>query len=349
MNSNRSVHSTFAGRTISAGSAIGRLSSRWWVCVMVWIGVGDVLAQRPFLQHDPFYRNEQTERSFFGGYAMTAEVAYRPAGAIQNDGFQGLDNNPFGLSFKVDYQVAQQLDISAIVDAAGNAIGRNLSLSWVVLKYYERSDEASFSMRLAVDPSFDGRSGFPQMDVAWLSSAPLTPHSSSNFALGIRRVRLGYEQWQFTQRTFDPEILPILSAGGLGDEQAAPVRNNVNFIYTRALGWEAHLMMAYNFSFDPAGSNIFFSLLGQAGTYDLIESIPESGSPVHELKINNNGEKTKTTDFFGSTIWIRSGLEFNRPGYQILPFIGLPIHQWYPSEGNWPRSQRQIGVRLMLR
>ena len=58
---------------------------------------------------------------------------------------------------------------------------------------------------------------------------------SSNFALGIRRVRIGYEQWQFMQRTFDPGIVPILAAGG-GDDEALPVRNNINFIYTRALG-----------------------------------------------------------------------------------------------------------------
>ena len=95
--------------------------------------------------------------------------------------FRDWITTPFGLSFRLDYQLPRQLDLSAIVDAAGNAIGRNLSLSWVVLKYYERSDGASFSMRLAVDPTFDGRSGFPQMDVAWLSSANLSPYAFLKF------------------------------------------------------------------------------------------------------------------------------------------------------------------------
>ena len=49
-------------------------------------------------------------------------------------------------------------------------------------------------------------------------------------------------------------------------------RSEFDIVYTRALGWELHLLLGYNFKFDPAGSNIFLSFLGQAGSYDLLET-----------------------------------------------------------------------------
>ena len=153
------------------------------------------LAQRPFLLHDPLYRSEQPQRTFFGGYALTAEVSYRNAGALQGDGLQAVEADPLGVSFRLDYQLASRIDLSAVIDAAGNTTRRGLSLSWLIFKYYERSEQSSMALRLAVDPSFDSRAGFPQIDVAWLSTSYLSPLSSTEFAFGIRRVRLGYEQW----------------------------------------------------------------------------------------------------------------------------------------------------------
>ena len=303
-------------------------------------------AQRPFLLHDPFYRSEQSQRTFYSGYALTAEVAYRNAGSLQGDGVQAVEPNPLGLSFRVDYQLAASMDLSAIIDASGSTIRRGLSLSWLVFKYYERSDAASFALRLAVDPSFDGRAGFPQIDLAWLSSSLLTPLSSTEFAFGIRRVRLGYEQWVVSE--------PIVANSYVlhGAESGLTSRNNLDVIHTRALGWEIHMMLGYNVKFDPAGSNLFVSLLGQAGSYDLLETSFQKPL-LQQLNLAAatafKREITTTREFLGGILWFRSGIEFNRPSYQILPFIGLPIQQWVPSKGEWPRSRRQVGVRLMLR
>ena len=303
-------------------------------------------AQRPFLQYDQLYRSEQSQRTFYGGYALTAEVAYRNAGSLQGEGLQVLESNPLGLSFRLDYQFSRRLDLSAVVDAAGNSTRRGLSLSWLVFKYYEQREGSSFALRLAVDPSFDGRVGFPQIDIAWLSSTMVTPLSSTDFAFGLRRVRLGYEQWVLAE--------PGLSNGFVlhGDGILPSTRNDLDVIYTRALGWEFHLMFGYNFRIDPAGSNIFVSLLGQAGNYDLLETSydePFLGMLDLAAATSLRQEITTSRDYLGGAVWARAGIEFNRPNFQILPYIGLPLRQWVPGDGDWPRSRRQVGVRLMLR
>ncbi|MFK7846316.1 MAG: hypothetical protein AB8G77_13545 [Rhodothermales bacterium] len=303
-------------------------------------------AQRPFQQYDQLYRSEQSQRSFYGGYALTAEVAYRNAAALPGEGLQVAEANPLGLSFRLDYQFSQRLDLSAVVDAAGNSTRRGLSLSWLVFKYYERNEGSSFALRLAVDPSFDGRVGFPQIDIAWLSSSLVTPLSSTNFAFGLRRVRLGYEQWVLGE--------PTVSTGFVlhGANPLANTRNNLDVIYTRAFGWEFHMMFGYNFRFDPAGSNVFVSLLGQAGSYDLLETSfdqPLLGQLNLSAATSLKKEITTAKDYLGGVIWVRSGIEFNRPNFQILPYIGLPLRQWVPGTGEWPRSRRQVGVRFMLR
>jgi hypothetical protein len=305
---------------------------------------GPAWAQRPFQTYDPFYRSEQTQREFFGGYAVSGEISYRAAGVVQDDGLQALDANPLGLSFRLDYQLAPQLDLSGIVDAAGNTTRGGLALSWVVFTYYERSEETSFALRLAVDPSFDGRAGFPQMDLGWLSASRITPTMTSNFAFGVRRIRMGYEQW-----LLGDEPRPSVGSGqyvlhGIGDDNRP-----VDIVYTRAFGWEARLMLGYDFAFDPAGSNVFVSLMGQAGNYDLIETSFVELSPKTSQKSIGQQEETRDAEYIGGEIWFRSGLEFNRPGYQILPFIGIPVQQWVPRSADWPRSRRRVGVRLMLR
>ncbi len=305
------------------------------------------LAQRPFQQHDQLYRSEQSQRTFYGGYALTAEVAYRNAGTLQGEGLAAVETNPVGLSFRLDYQFSDRLDLSALVDAAGNSIRRGPSLSWLVFKYYERSESSSFALRLAVDPSFDGRVGFPQIDVAWLSSSLVSPLASTDFAIGLRRVRLGYEQFVIGQ--------PVLNNGFILHEATTPApgtRNNLDVIYTRALGWEVHMMFGYNFKFDPAGSNLFVSLLGQAGSYDLLETSYEETllSRLNLDAATSFKQEIKTAkDYLGGIIWGRAGIEFNRPNFQILPYIGIPVHQWVPNGDNFPLSRRQVGVRLMLR
>lgn len=312
------------------------------------------LAQRPFQQYDQLYRSEQSQRAFYGGYALTAEVAYRNAGSLQGEGLPVVESNPLGLSFRLDYQFSQRLDLSALIDAAGNSTRRGLALSWLVFKYYERSETSSFALRLAVDPSFDGRVGFPQIDIAWLSSSLITPLSSSDFAFGLRRVRMGYEQFVLAQPTLNNGFVlhGATAPSYTGSTGLTDTRNNLDVIYTRAFGWEVHMMFGYNFKFDPAGSNIFVSLLGQAGSYDLLETAYEEpllGKLNLDAATSFKQEITTAKDYLGGIIWARAGVEFNRPNFQILPYIGLPVQQWAPGEGSWPRSRRQVGVRLMLR
>ncbi len=314
--------------------------------LLILAGAGGAYAQQPFMTYDPFYRSEQTQREFFGGYAVSAEVSYRAAGVVQDDGLPSFEDNPFGLSFRLDYQLAPQIDLAGIVDAAGNTPGGGLGLSWVVFTYYERTEETSYALRLAVDPSLDGRVGFPQLDLGWLSSSRIGPATTSNFAFGVRRVRIGYEQWVIGE-----EPTPEVGSGNyilhfIGDD---PESRDVDIIYTRAFGWEARLMLGYDFVFDPAGSNVFFSLMGQAGNYDLVETSFADPSPKATQKSLGEQEIAIDSDHIGGVIWFRSGIEFNRPGYQILPFIGLPVHQWVPSSENWPTSRRRVGVRVMLR
>lgn len=302
-------------------------------------------AQRPFQQYDQLYRSEQSQRSFYGSYALTAEVAYRNASSIRSGGYEIGQSNPMGVSFRLDYQLAQQLDFSAMVDAAGNSTRRNLSLSWLVFKYYERNESSTFALRLAVDPSFDSRVGFPQIDAAWISSSTLSPVVSSEFAIGLRRVRLGYEQSQIVE----PGLLngyQLHDVGVFGRE--------IQKVNTRAFGWEFHLTFGYNFKVDPAGSNFFVTVLGHAGSYDLLETSQESvlnGNLPAQLAAATSYKKEIETssDYLGGVVWLRSGFEFNRPNILIMPYIGLPVQQWAPDSGDWPRSRRQVGVRLMLR
>jgi hypothetical protein len=101
------------------------------------------------------------------------------------------------------------------------------------------------------------------------------------------------------------------------------------------------MMTGYQVLFDPAGSNLFLTLIGEGGRYDLVEWTVRNQAAEPD-------ERT-TTSFHGGVVWIRSGLEFDRPGYQLSPFLSLPIKQWVPSNDDYPRARPHIGLRLMLR
>ena len=164
----------------------------------------------------------------------------------------------------------------------------------------------------------------------------------------MRRVRLGYEKALFSSVVPDGEF-GIHNLDPTGPDIG--VERTLEFIFTRALGWELHLMLGYDFRFDPVGSNVFVSVLGQAGRYDLLESAFQGGALPEKLANNDvpNQQQPQNVDFLGGVIWMRFGLEFNRPSFRLLPYIGLPLQQWIPTEGTWPMSQKHAGVRLMLR
>lgn len=299
-------------------------------------------AQRPFRTSDPFYRNETARRDFFDRYALTGEVSYRSGGA-QEEGLTAASDLAFRASF--DYELFSRLDLGVIVEAVGGDGGRRVALSWLVLKYYHHLETSDYAFRVAVDPSSGGQVGFPQVDIAFLYTSLFTPLLSSDFALGVRRVNLGYVQF------VPPERLPA--------DGPLYLRPQPSLRFTRALGTELHLMLNYNLHFDPAGSNLFFGLLGEGSEYDVIETERPQGGLGGDLVPIGNAEGldgsvsavTETrTPFRGGVIWARAGLEFKRPSYQISPFMAVPLQQWQPDDDEqWPQARLHVGLQMMLR
>ncbi len=298
------------------------------------------LAQRPFAVHDPFYRGETARRPFYDGYAFTTEVSYRSPGA-------SIRPDPLGLSFRLEYQLAPKIDIGAVLDAAGSNTGRTIALSWLTFKYYETEENTDYAFRLAVDPATDGRLGNPQVDAAFLSTTLLAPNLSADYAVGLRRVRVGYQE--ITTRSVE-----------LDGSTAIPERPTLTDItYTRALGWEFHSMAQYSLLLNPARSNIFVSGLLYLGQYDIVETSLnqhafEAGgggpaTPGEILDEAMNGETGEAPrEHNAGAVWIRSGIEYNRPGYQIMPFMSYALKQWAPASDNHP-ARLSFGLRFMLR
>ncbi len=299
----------------------------------------EAVAQRPFQLADPFYRNETARRSFYDKVAFTTEVSYHPEGLGQSGGLTG-GSDPLGLRFSVDYELGDNFDVSGIVDAFSSGGGRSLTLSWVVLKYYRYLEEADYALRLAVDPASDRRVGFPQVDVAFLYTSLLSPILSSDFGLGVRRVNMGYFQY-----------VPVDAPENLSGPYVSP---RPDILSTRALGTELHAMVNYNMHFDPAGSNVFASILAEGGRYDLVENLldQELNSGVTrfgDFSSLEADEDASTTEYRGGVVWLRAGAEFNRPSYQVAPYIAAPIKQWYPDENEPVVARLHIGMRFMLR
>ena len=303
----------------------------------------DALAQRPFRLSDPFYRGETARRHFFDNYALTGEVSYRSAGTLQGDGVPA-SNNDLAFRFRFDYELVKSLDLSFIFDAVGAAGARQLSLSWLVLKYYRyvKETHSDYAFRLAVDPSSNGRMGFPQVDLAFIYTSQFSPVVSTDIAIGMRRVNIGYAEF----------IPPAALTKG----DPFVIRPRPTVIYTRALGTEFHLLLTYNLLFDPARSNLFVDFLGEAGSYDLVEAPLEVNSSLNIADLGSGEaplqeEAEKKTSYRGGTFWMRFGVEFNRPGYQISPFLGAPLKQWIPEtdDDDWPEARLHFGFQLTLR
>ncbi len=306
---------------------------------------GSATAQRPFRISDPFYRNETARRVFFDRFALTGEASYRPAGALQEEGGVALSGGDLTLRLRFDYQLAARLDIGAIMEAVGGNGGRRLGVTWIVLKYYRHLEAGDYAFRLAVDPASDGRVGFPQVDLAFLYTSLLSPLLSTDFALGVRRVNIGYAQ--------------LVPAEPLPQGGSYITRPRPTLFATRAIGAELHAMMNYNFIFDPAGSNLFIGLLGEGGQYDQIQTeingvdlgATRDPSSLGDLQASEAAqENERKTPYRGGALWARAGLELQRPSYRISPFISVPIQQWNPDAGeSWPQARLHAGLQLMLR
>lgn len=303
--------------------------------------VADAVAQRPFRSYDPFYRDEAAHRTFFDGYAVTAEFSYRPAGTVGQAATTApaisAPSGALGLAFHIEYKLMDQLDLYAILDASGGMSGESATLSWIALKRYWHSDGTNFALRLAFDPrpAFDGKLGFRQTDLALFYNTTQSPMVSMDLVGGFRQVRIGY------QRLAPPELFDAEAAAAAAD--FAP---HANLLLTQTEGVEAHLMIQYNMLFDPAQSHVFAALLYEGGQYTLNERAladPSSGT-------------TTNARYQGHVIWIRTGVRWNRPSYKIAPFLSVPIISRARAQnldvvapnGKGPKLI-QLGLRLTLR
>lgn len=290
--------------------------------------LSSAVAQRPFRFNDTLYRDEKAARSFFDTFAFTGEVLYRPERVPIGNGVSAVAE-PIGYTLRLDYQLAKQFDLAIVFDAVGS-LPTSFAVRWFSLKYYRTIDGANYAVRMALDPVPDGQGGFPQVDAALLYSSVVNQDVTSNIAFGIRRVRIGLEQLV--------EIPPPVP-----DPPFASGASTFAVEFTRALGWEVHGELRYSALVDPGGSNAFFAVLGEFGSYEIVKEIgnvaADATAPDSEAE----------TDFRGGVVWFRSGLELSRPSVSLTPFISLPVGQWSPGTDQWPRSRLQLGLRLVLR
>lgn len=301
----------------------------------LWVPTG--AAQGAFQTLDPFYQDESARRDFFGGLAVSGEVGYRAASLLQPAVDGQASPGALALSAQLDYALHPQLDLSAIVDLSGG-VGRGpVGLSWVVVKPYWHNERTDYAVRIAVDPASEGSLGFRQTDIAFLSTASLSPILTHDLAFGIRRVRTGYDTQPFGDEPGD-SLLAQLAADG---ERV------------RVIGKELHGAWGYNVLFDPAGSRLSLLLLAEAGDYALLSASPPTGTPAPDGPGPDTPEVSEERVRGGSG-WLRAGLELNRPSYQIAPYVTVPLVTWADVRGepvrHGPRPDRaRFGVRLTLR
>lgn len=320
--------------------------------MMVWPGV-DGLAQRPFRIDDPFYQDESARRSFFDGFALTAKLSYRPAGTLGAGGAaplfalveaqEGFDRRGtvsaspaggLGLSFNVDYEVAPQLDFSVVFEALGGASGNVATLSWLSLKQYWHDNGTDYAIRLSFDPHptpTGGTIGLRQIDLAGILTSRVGRDVSFDMTGGVRRVRIGYERLL-------ADNTPIVV------EETDVVGPTTDVAFTRASGGEMRLQTQLNYHFDQASSHFFVAALYEGGRYDLVENYLSA--------LLGGGGRSDRSHFWGHVVRVRTGVRWNRPSYQLAPFISFPAADWKGGNDLLDGQGRQrtlVGLRLTLR
>ena len=313
----------------AASCVTARAAVRAGIVVALLGSVSVAAAQGGFQTLDPFYRGETTRRAFEGGFAVSAEAAVRDADLL-GVAEPGAPASPLAFSGRLDYALLPQVDLSLVADLTGG-IGRGpMGLSWVVVKPYWRNEMTDYAVRVAVDPASEGGIGFRQTDVAFLSTTELSPDVSTDVALGIRRVRTGYTS------AVDEDGFAATAARGFGP--------GLDGEGVRVVGQELRVSWGYNVVFDPAGSRLSLGLVGEAGDYALVRT----GSPNADAGPDG---RERIRSGIG---WLRTGLEFSRPSYQLAPFLSVPLVTWADVGGEpvryGPRPEKlRAGVRVTLR
>jgi hypothetical protein len=314
-----------------------------------------VMAQRPFTMDDPFYRDETARRNFFDGIALTGRFNYRSAGMLSNNTAPLLSMGPLspgmplqegtstttqtgsiGLTLNLDYELAPQLDLSGIFDVVGGTPGSSLSLSWIALKRYWFANGTDFALRLAFDPrpavTSSNALGLRQIDLAGMVHAAIRPNVSVDMLGGVRRVRIGFERLVSVNTTS-----ALVQAG-------TPQVLSSDLTVTRANGEEIHLLIQTNFHFNEARSHVFAAALFEGGRYDVEE---------HFLRRMLSGDNEReVTEYLGHVFWLRAGIRWNKPSYQVAPFLSVPMALWKSGEDELDglaRLRTSLGVSLTLR
>ena len=302
-------------------------------------------AQGTFQTLDPSYGGETARRAFYGGFALSGEAAYRDADLL--DRVQPGEPAPpdLSLSARLDYALLPQVDFALVADLTGAAQNGRMGLSWVVVKPYWHNEGTDYAIRLAVDPVSEGGLGFRQTDVAFLSTTALSPTVTSDLSLGLRRLRTGYS-----------DAVPAPTEVGEGGEAEAPavpdIRINVGtdqLVRSRLVGQSVRGAWGYNVLFDPAGSRFAFGLVAEAADYSVLQS--------EGVDLDADGEAAgeESSDRVRSAVgWVRAGVEFSRPSYQLAPFVSVPLFTWADVQGDpvrhGPRVHKvRVGLRVTLR
>ncbi|MFT4603967.1 MAG: hypothetical protein ACI9W4_000685 [Rhodothermales bacterium] len=296
------------------------------IVALAAVGAQRVDAQRPIRVFDPFYQDEIARRGFHDRYAVTGELIYRPSGLLSDQSLATAAGEALGVNLRVDYQLAEYLDVGMHLDASNSGIGSAPSLRWLSLKYYRVDEFTDYAVRFAVDPVAQGISGFPQMDLAFLYGSPSSPIVRTDYAMGIRRVQIGIQ-----------ELMAVVPAPIDPDDPIVTPASDRTVVRTHAFGWEVHMSARYSVVFDPAGSSLYVSLLGEGGSYDLVEW--DVATP----------DLRETSEFNGGVIWASTGLQFDRPTYRFGPYLSVPVSQWAPRDGEWPHRRTRVGFRLTFR
>jgi hypothetical protein len=90
--------------------------------------------------------------------------------------------------------------------------------------------------------------GFRQTDVAFMSTTTHGATLTSDFVVGLRRVRTGYT----VEEALTGELAPV--GGGPGGAGGAALMADGDRV--RVIGREIHATWGYNVLFDPAGSHV---------------------------------------------------------------------------------------------
>ena len=307
------------------------------------LGAIPVQAQGTFQTLDPSYGGETARRAFYGGFAVSGEAAYRDADLI---GFSGTSSvADLALSARLDYALLPQVDLALVADLSGAAEAQNgrMGLSWVVVKPHWHNEGTDYAVRLAVDPVNEGGLGFRQTEVAFLSTTALSPTVATDLSIGVRRLRTG-----FSEAAGEPDFAETLPEVAFSASQIAA---DEPLTRSRLVGQSLRASWGYNVLFDPAGSRLSFGLLAEAGDYAVLRT-RETGQPG---SVGAGGDAEAPSDRVRSGVgWLRAGIEFSRPAYQLAPFVSVPVVTWADVQGesvrHGPRFEKfRVGLRATLR